>query len=237
MINEADSLRSPDRIFGPDPRTPALVRIDSTTGLARSITPIDQHEAVARFQLNPTVPESVRIHFETAKNLYLYAWCVFRFYPVAEQQVFSTLEFALRERQPDFVRQYSKRHPRNVEPGLGALLNNAIKEGLVRNNAFPARERWAHARALERYRHEQMEKMLAEGLTEMVMDDSGVIATEDDLNYDWLKAFLDAIPYLRNRHAHGSGMLYYTVLHTFDVVTQIINQLYHEPENPAGTDG
>jgi len=71
----------------------------------------------------------------------------------------------------------------------------------------------------------------------MVVDDSGVIASEDDLNYDWLKAFLDAIPYIRNQHAHGSGMLYHVVLHTFDVVTQIINQLYPAAETPPGTDG
>lgn len=226
MVNEADSLRSPDRIFDPDPRTPALVRIDSKTGLPRSITPIDQHEAVAWFQLNPMAPESVQIHFETAKNLYLYAWCVFRFYPVAEQQAFGTLEFALRERQPDFVRQYAKRHSRNIEPGLGTLLSNAIKKGLLRNGAFPARERWAHRHALERFRHEQIMKMITEGLTEMAVDDTGVVASEDDLNYDWLQAFSDSIPSIRNEHAHGSGMLYHSVLHTFDVVTQIINQLY-----------
>ena len=234
MVNEADSLRSPDRIFDPDPRTPALVRIDSKTGLPRSITPIDQHEAVSWFQLNPTVPESVQIHFETAKNIYLYAWCVFRFYPVAEQQAFSTLEFALRERQPEFVKRYAEKHRQNADPGLGALLRNAIKEGLLRNEIFPARNRWAHARALERYRHEQMEKMFAEGLTEMVIDDTGVVASEDDLNYDWLRAFLDTIPYLRNQHAHGTGMLYHTVLHTFDVVTQIINQLYPVEVRTAG---
>src|SRR5438045_239052 len=130
MVHEADSLRSPDRIFHPDPRTPAMVRTDLKTGVSRSITPIDQHQAVVPFQLSPTVPEAVQIHFETAKNLYIYAWCVFRFYPVAEQQAFGTLEFALRERQLEFVRQYAERHRRNAEPGLGALLNNAIKNGL-----------------------------------------------------------------------------------------------------------
>lgn len=236
MVHEADSLRSPEQIFNPDPRTPSLARLDAITRLPRSIMPIDQHAAVACFQLNPTVPEPVRIHFETAKNLYLYAWCVFRFYPVAEQQALGTLEFALRERQPEFVRRYVEKHRRNTEPGLGALLNNAIKEGLVRNEAFPARERWAHARALERYRFEQLEKMSAEGLTEMVVDDSEVVASEDDLNYDWLKAFLDAIPYIRNEYAHGSGMLYHSVLHTFDVVTQIINQLYPVDPTVSGID-
>lgn len=234
MVNEADSLRSPDRIFDPDPRTPALVRIDSKTGLPRSITPIDQHEAVAWFQLNSTVPGSVQIHFETAKNIYLYAWCVFRFYPVAEQQAFSTLEFALRERQPEFVRQYAAKHPRNADPGLGALLRNAINTGILRNDAFPARERWAHKRALDRYHQEQIEKMIAEGLAERMVDDSGVVAMEGDLNYDWLKTFLDSIPHIRNQYAHGTGMLYHTVLHTFDVVTQIINQLYPVEACTAG---
>jgi hypothetical protein len=226
MITEAECLRSPDQMFGPDSRTLGFARIDSESGAPRPITTIDQYAAVACFQLNQTVPESVKIHFETAKNLYLYAWCVFRFYPVAEQQVFSALELALRERQPDFVRQYIERHPRSFEPGLGALLNSAIKNGLLRNEIFPGRARWAQARARSRYRYEQMEKMFSEGKPEMVLDDSSVAASEDDLNHDWLRDFLEAIPFIRNQYAHGSEMLHHTVLHTFDVVTQIINQLY-----------
>ena len=230
MPHESDSLRSPDRICHPDPRTLSLVRIDTRTGQSHSTTPEDQYEAVASFVLNAAVPESVAIHFETAKNLYLYAWFVFRFYPLAEQQTLGSLEFALRERQPEFVKDYIQQNRRGQEPGLGALLKNAIKEGLVRNEAFNARERWAQRRARARHSYEQIEKMSKEGITQMVVDDSGVIPTAEDLNHDWLKDFLDAIPYIRNEYAHGSGMLYHSVLHSFEVVTELINQLF-----PAAT--
>ncbi len=231
MIHESDMLRSPETIGDPDSRTLSLVRVNRETGERRQIMPSDQHSAISEFVLNATVPEQISIHFETAKNLYLYAWFVFRFYPVAEQQAFSCLEFSLRERQPEFVKEYVERHHRNFEPGLHALLRNAIEEGLVENAAFRSRERWALGRAIARLRYEMMDKMTTEGLNEMSFDYENVSATIDDLNHDWLSDFLETIPELRNEYAHGSGMLYHTVLHTFEVVSELVNQLYPRP-NP-----
>lgn len=233
MIHESDLLRTLDKACSPDSRVRALARIDTQTGLARQITFEDQHSAVGSFLLNPTVPEHIAIHFETAKNLYLYAWFVFRFYPVAEQQAFATLEFALRERQPEFVAAYKAKR-KDREPGLGTLLKNAIEIRLVRNEAFRTREHWALTRAGARYSQEITEKMAAEGLTEMVVDYSNVRPSKEDLNHDWLKDFLNAIPYLRNMHAHGSGVLYHSVLHTFEVVAELINQLYPEALASSG---
>ncbi|TKS58240.1 MAG: hypothetical protein EWM72_03132 [Nitrospira sp.] len=233
MINEADTLRSPARLTSPDPRSSFFARHDPDTGRPKPITPEDQYAAVTPFVLNPSVPEAIVIHFETAKNLYMYAWFVFRFYPIAEQQAFGTLEFALRERQSEFVRDYMERHPRRMEPGLGVLLKNAIKERLVRNETFKARQRWALTRATERYRYEQIEKMRAEGLRYIEFDDSIVTPTDDDLNHDWLSDFFNAIPYLRNEYAHGSRVLHHSVLHTFEVVTELINQLYPNEVNGA----
>ncbi|HLG37072.1 MAG TPA: hypothetical protein VI338_02975 [Nitrososphaera sp.] len=183
---------------------------------------------MANFVLNNSVPDTIAIHFETAKNIYLYAWFVFRFYPVAEQHAFSTLEFALRECQQKFVKEYMAKHSRNSEPGLGALLRRAIKNGLVRNEKFRMRENWAHGRAIARYQQQLNEKMISENLTKMEVNYSAVVATDEDLNHDWLKDFLDSIPHIRNQYAHGSGMLYHSVLHTFEVVSELINQLFPE---------
>lgn len=235
MIDESDLLRTPEKACSPDSRVLALARLDTQTGLVRQITLEDQHAAVGSFLLNATVPERIAIHFETAKNLYLYAWFVFRFYPVAEQQAFATLEFALRERQSDFVSAYKAKHRQDREPGLGALLRNAVQSGVIRNDAFRSREQWALTRARARYSQEITERMATEGLTEMVVDYSGVRPTEEDLNHDWLKDFLDAIPYLRNMHAHGSGVLYHAVLRTFEVITELINQIYPEQVHESGT--
>lgn len=226
MVQDADSLRPRERICNPDPRTVSSARIDRNTGRPCSITPADQHADVASFVLNSTVPEAIAIHFETAKNLYLYAWFVYRFYPVAEQQALGTLEFALRERQPEFVRQYKARHRRKMEPSLRALLEHAIKERLVRNEAFKGRGRWAQERAITRYQYEQVAKMSANGMSQMTIDYCAVTPGDEDLNHDWLKDFLDAIPYTRNEYAHGSEMLCPSVLQTIEVVTELINQLF-----------
>jgi hypothetical protein len=162
MIDESDVLRTPEKACYPDSRVLALARIDTQTGLVRQNTLNDQHAAVGSFLLSRTVPEPIAIHFETAKNLYLYAWFVFRFYPVAEQQAFATLEFALRERQPEFVAAYKAKR-KDREPGLGTLLKHAIEIRLVRNELFRAREEWALTRACARYNQEITERMAADG--------------------------------------------------------------------------
>ena len=226
MIEESDALRAPERAILPDSRTLAFARVNVVTGEVRRLSLSDQHEAVSHFQLNASAPEEVAIHFETAKNLYLYSWFVYRFYPVAEQQVLTTLEFALRSRQPAFVEEYKRKNRLGHEPGLTALLKRAVGDGLIRNEAFASRREWALRRAKQRLRYEQIEKLRDTGADEMLIDDSEVVPTEEDLNYDWLGTFLDAIPYFRNNYAHGSSMLHPTVLHSFDVVSGIINQLY-----------
>lgn len=233
MIDESDSLRTPEQVMCPDSRTLAFVKVNKITGEIRRSSLDDQYDAVAEFRLNSTVPTEIRVHFENARNLYLYSWFVYRFYPVAEQQVFATLEFALRVRQPAFVDAYKSAHRFGHEPGLRALLKKAIGDGLVRNEAFPQREQWASRRAKSRFEFEQIEKMHREGLQEMIVDDSGVAVTEEDLNYDWLGTFLAHMPDIRNIYAHGSGMIVPTVLHSFDVVTGIINQLYPEERMDA----
>ena len=224
MPQEADSLRTVEHACEPDSRTKLLFGgIGVHTGMPRSITLAEEHAHIACYALNPTVPEDIAIHFETAKNLYLYAWLVYRFYPVAEQQARGSVEFALRERQPEFVKKYSEK--RCHDPTLRPLLENAIKEGLVKNEDFPSRELWAYRIAESRYRHEVIARAGPQGLNETA-DYSHVQPTEEDLNHDWLGDFLETIPSIRNEYAHGSGMPYPFVLHTFEVVTVIINQFF-----------
>jgi hypothetical protein len=91
LLNPAEALRDPASSMAPDPRT----------GMFAGQIPLslDAHHAdIARVQLSPAVPEAIAIQFETARNLYLYAWHVYRFYMVAATQALTTLEFGLRER-------------------------------------------------------------------------------------------------------------------------------------------
>lgn len=225
-INACYRLRRPDCVCDPDSRTHFFVKYDMNTGEASPSGINNQYEAIACFELNDAVPKDVAIHFETAKNLYLYAWFIYRFYPVAEQQALVSLEFALRERFPDFVVSEKKRRPKSGGPGLRMLLDHAIKNGSVRNDMFAARERWAWRRAEMRHSFEEMQEMISAGIECMEVDSSDVVVTQDDLDCDWLGIFRETIPEIRNNYAHGSAHLMPTGLHTFEMVVELINQLY-----------
>lgn len=228
MIHKAEELRSPYNVSHPDPRTENLAVIDKLSQLPRSITIQDQYDFISQFVLNSTVSEDIAIHFETAKNLYLYAWHVYRFYTVAEQQAFATLEYALRLRLPEYVDQFKKEN-RGRGPTLRSLIKYAKESGILQNDLFPSKYRWATQIAKDRFSMEIHKKMISEGLDEIQYDDSHVSPTDEDLNHDWLSAFVEVIPNLRNDLAHGSSTLRPSVLHTFDVVSSIINQLCPEP--------
>lgn len=222
-ISESDLLRQPSNICEPDPRTHLFVRVDRASGQSRKLEIQDRYDSVAGFRLNESVPKDVLIHFETAKNLYLYSWFVYRFYSVAEQQALASLEFALRERFPDFARDHPK-------AGLKKLLTYAIVGGYLNNESFSCRERWAWRRAESRLKFEMSDRMRAEGLTEISWSTADVVVTDEDLNHDWLEIIMDVIPNIRNDHAHGSANLYpASVWRTFEIVFEIINQLF--PDN------
>lgn len=225
-VHNSDKLRSPSCVLEPDPRTHLFVRLDLKTGESHHRVIEDQYKAIACFELNTAVPIDVATHFETAKNLYLYAWFVYRFYPVAEQQALASLEFALRERFPDFVAAEKIKHPRGIEPGLKKLMDYAIKENFVRNEDFSAREHWARRRAESRYRFQKIEEMRNAGIESWVEDEFEIVVTPEDFNYDWLHIFVKNIPSIRNEYAHGSPTLKSNARHVFEIVSEIINQLY-----------
>jgi len=79
--------------------------------------------------LNDTVPEKIREHFETTKNLLLYSWFVYRFIPVAEFHAATTLEYALKERTDGKIK------------GLYRLIDHAVSKGWVKNEGF---SNWQH---------------------------------------------------------------------------------------------
>jgi hypothetical protein len=225
MISDDDKLRNATNALLPDSRTKYLVTIDHTNQ-SRNITLQDQHNFISPYILNDQVPEEIRIQFETAKNCYLYAWFVFRFYQVAEQHAFSTLEYALRLRLPDFVKMIESKSRLGIPPGLGSLLNHAKNKNILRNELFESRNNWARNRAKDRYRQQIHKKMVQDNLVEITYDDSNIEATEDDLNFDWLGAFIECLPSIRNDLAHGSSNLQHGVLHTFDVVSSMLNMMF-----------
>ncbi|HIC7214457.1 hypothetical protein [Burkholderia stabilis] len=155
---------------------------------------------VASFGLRVRVPRSVRVHFETAKNLYVYAWFVYRFYPVAEQQALTSLEFALRERLGVDMAQSSREEAQRTR-GLKNLLEDARKRELVSNARFSWIEERALQRARQRAEFQQIEEMHRLGLTTVEVDDSNVEQLPEDIDQDWIGTFIDTLPRMVNKHS------------------------------------
>lgn len=210
-LSPADQLRDAISAFEPDARAVS--------------TMVEQHADVSQFELLPTVPADIRIHFETAKNLYLYAWFVYRFYPVVEQQALITLEFALRERLA--LSYPAKYGPASTwVPSLTKMLETARKDGLISNAGMRATQRWALRRARDRVSNEATRRLIESDAEFVEYELDGVTPEQQDYRDDVLTIFTDTLPAIRNTYAHGSSMLHSTVLGTFEIVTDLINQLF-----------
>src|SRR5581483_1571954 len=133
MNEHPDFLRSPENACSPDIRNEAFVRITEDGPRPKTIE--DQHRAVVGLALHDGVPEAIRIQFETTKNLYLYAWFVYRFYPVAQGHAYGCLELALRERfEPETLAAGEKKQKHG--PGFRRLLQYAVDKGFLKNEGF-----------------------------------------------------------------------------------------------------
>lgn len=218
-----DYLRAPNNICSPDLRNQSS-KCSEADGHTKSIE--GHHAAVSALILNDAVPENVRVQFETTKNLYLYAWFVYRFYPVAVLHAHTCLELALRAR---FGHAFP---PSKPGPGLHRLLKHAVEEGALKNENFEVWCRTTALRASNRVLYEQIEKMEKLGLNELEFDETNVTITDEDRDHDYVGTVLANIPKIRNHYAHGSSTLHNQVIGTLRIVQEIINQLW--PASPEG---
>ena len=128
-----ETLKSLEEIAEADERSTAFSLINSATGEVLPKTLENHREIIEQFKLHSGVPEDVRNHFVTAQNLWLYTWFVYRFYPVAEQHVLTSLEFALIERiGSDKMKEFKKKR----QLGLSYYIEYAIKQEWIRNEDF-----------------------------------------------------------------------------------------------------
>ncbi len=220
----AEYLRCVENIFEPDPRNTLLVVFDSEKGGSRPIQVRDHYKAVAQFTLSTEVPEDIVIQFETVKNLYLYAWFVYRFFPVAEHQAFVCLELALRKKYENHItKEYYKDSKR---PYLRHFIRYAIKRGDIRNEGFQKWHETAEHRAKCRYEFEKLDKLKEKGLDQIELNYSEVEITDADKDCDYINRLLEYLTWQRNQYAHGTETLHNQVLGTIQVVSEIINQIY-----------
>ena len=216
-------LRPVEQVCEPDPRNTSFVKLDRKTGSFIPLDIRDQYEAISQHTLHAKVPEDIMMQFETARNLYLYAWFVYRFYPVSEHQALACLELALRKR---YENELSEEGLGGREPTLSPLLRYAIKRSDIKHEGFRRWREAAQRRATVRYEMEKTDEMYSKGLKQIDLDYSEVTVTDADRNWEYLNFLASFLPDLRNTYAHGSSMLHNQALTTLEVVSEIINQIY-----------
>jgi hypothetical protein len=136
---DPERLRPPEFACEPDPRNTIFVRINLTDGTSQPIELADHHEGVSACVLHAGVPEDIVIQFETARNVYLYSWFIYRFFPVAEHQSLACLELALRLRLKEEIRTGKIRGKR---PTLRPLLEYTITHGFGKERRLFGMAKW-----------------------------------------------------------------------------------------------
>ena len=199
-----DFLKPVETIFEPDPRQLNWWIRNYDDGSVRQLTLEEHHANISRVILSDAVPEDVRQHMETAKNLALYSWYVYRFIPVAELQAYTALEWALRIRLEVAD---------NAKPSFGGLLRRAIKQELITPADFkPLSET----------------RPFATITGNSLFDANLPSAFHTDPRF--MEAFYKGIVGLRNLLAHGSFQLWPDGTSTLAVVALAVNALFRAEE-------
>ncbi|WDE07939.1 hypothetical protein SG34_014235 [Thalassomonas viridans] len=224
-----EELRTPQTIGLPDARS-----LDLGTGEFEQ-----WYEHVSPFTLDERVPESIRIQFDTARNIYLYAYHVYRFYNIAEHQLYTVLELAIRtcigekvlDRYLKAKRKEAKKTRRSVRRGLSLCLHYLAEHKLIVNEDFP---RWHHNYEVQKmyaYQVKVHKIMDEQNLDEYQWNEEEFNNTQ--VNFDWnlVEVLCEIMPKQRNNYAHGSTSLYNSVVRKFEDVSIIINKMYERIEN------
>ena len=223
-----DELRDPSSVAIPDPRNESRVVLGSDGFRSRTVD--DHHADAASIALHDGVPEGIRTQFETAKNLYLYGWFVYRFFPVAKSHAHACLELALRER---FEQEMLAEGEREREFGLGLkkLLKHAVDVGALESQGFDVLRRKAHSRAVQRASIEAIERMKRADIDELDVGPADMRA--EDWDAEFVNSLPESMSYVRNHYAHGSSSLDDQVLGVLRLISEIINQIF---QRNAGQD-
>ncbi|MCG8069369.1 MAG: hypothetical protein JAY84_16080 [Candidatus Thiodiazotropha taylori] len=93
-------LKELDRITEADERQQHFAVVDNQTGEYRRLTLEDVYRQTESIQLHNPVPDKVKSHFSTAKNLLVYSWYHYPFNVTAQFLAFVTVEMALKRKKP-----------------------------------------------------------------------------------------------------------------------------------------
>jgi hypothetical protein len=106
----------------------------------------------------------------------------------------------------------------DFNPGLRRLLAFAVSEGCIKREGFEA---WRNRERVGARERDIVEAIARESGTE--------VRWEKDPKEDFVAVLLEAIPAIRNEHAHGTSALDPNVLGGIRTVCEIINQIYSAP--------
>jgi hypothetical protein len=223
----AEELRTPESSLLPDARN--LMFEGNTKEYL--------YQSVNQFELADFVPENIQHQYDTARNLFIYGYHVYRFYVVADKQLYSTLEFAIREcvgedqlwlylKQKRKEQKELKEKKGNISLGLRLYIGYLIEHKLIQNEDFP---QWHHSRA-QHAEHQYMldvsKKMDEENLDSYTLDPDEIDLDAYHFDWDLTKVLSETIPALRNGLVHGSSSLYPGRIRHFEQTSIIINKMY-----------
>lgn len=178
-----------------------------------------EHDDLANIQLNDGVPDIAAQLFETAKNVSLYSWFVYRFHPVAESVAFAALELALNLRKSGL----SLLPPDFRSPGLLKLLREAIDNGVLFDTGFSSRPAFAAQAA----RFAIIAQHVSEGRDGTAIpeqSEQGIALAASQVSLT--RHLMELWPQIRNTLAHGSPRLTPNSRQTLRLVAEAINQLF-----------
>lgn len=121
-----ESLKKIEDICHKDPRNDCFVVIDLVNpGVVKERTLEDLHNRADQIRLHAGVPEEIRSHFETARNLIIYSWFYYPFNVTAQLSAYTTVEYAIRVKTQDRRTNFS------------VLLKRAVDQGWITDEGFP----------------------------------------------------------------------------------------------------
>jgi hypothetical protein len=206
----SEFLKPLEGLFEQDPRHAAFARVDPSTGSIRPKSLEDHYSDIEALSLPYQVPEDIRLHFDTSRNLFLYSWFLWRFAMVAQLYSYVSLELALRHRA-----MMENQIVPDSTPGLARLLALAIKHKWIVIRDLPEYIALdlAQKAALERWSQVYSEPELA-----------SIWAPQVDPN-KYSEMVAKVVPSLRNELAHGTTFLfgnpYATLVRCRDMISQL----------------
>jgi hypothetical protein len=214
-VGQIERMRLLQDLAKPDPRH-----------LGRSDLLASRYTELEGIHVDESVPDNVRQLFETAKNLSLYSWYVYRFHPVARLVAYTCLESALRQlvlRDASFP----KNKLRNGRPVFKEMLKHAVEHGWLRNEGFEIARHLAGVRAKQLVTIGQIEEMTALGLERIESREPSAEEIAAELESStYVHGLTESIPLIRNHLAHGGSFLDSGSVAILKIVAEALNQLY-----------